>query len=180
MRRLLTCLALWGFAVVAGAQEKAPAPAPCLHTETRFHITVPAPYEEASLIFGPEGERVWAGEEWDPYFLYPLPARDEEGAVFTLHHGPMQVTWINTAFDLPGRHIQYVYFLPGVMVTLIDLRFQPAGASTGVDVRYARTALSPDGNEHVQEFTRHDQKSGRHWQEGIDAWLAGRKTERHP
>ena len=55
-------------------------------------ITVDLPYAEAAPLFGPEGERAWAGKHWTPHFLYPQTRHDEQGAVFTIQHGPFTVT----------------------------------------------------------------------------------------
>ena len=155
--------------------QSAPSPQ-LLRTQTAFDITVRLPYAEAAPLFGPEGERSWAGKHWDPQFLYPLPAHDEQGAVFTIQHGPITVTWVNTLFDLESRHFQYAYFIPGIMVTTIDVRFTPTGtAATQVHVIYTRTALTPEGNEHVTAFTEMDKTAGHDWQQALDAYLSSSK-----
>ena len=51
-----------------------------LRTQTAFELTVPLPYAETAPLFGPEGERVWAGKHWNPQFLYPQTPHDEQGA----------------------------------------------------------------------------------------------------
>jgi hypothetical protein len=96
-----------------------------LHTRTAFEFTVPAPYDVTFPLFGPNGERSWVGNEWSPEFVYPDPAADVQRAVFTIKHEAHQAVWVNTAFDLEGRHIQYSYFIAEVMVTTIDLNFFP-------------------------------------------------------
>jgi hypothetical protein len=147
-----------------------------MHTETAFDLVVHASYSETAPLFGPEGERAWTGKHWDPQFIHPLPARDVEGAVFTIKHGPFNATWVTTVFDMEARHFQYVYFLPDLMVTTINVRFKPVdAASTQVKVIYTRTALTPAGNEHVTAMTDGDQNSGKEWLDAIDAYLAGRK-----
>ncbi len=145
-----------------------------MRTQTSFDLTVPAPYAEAAPLFGPEGERAWAGAHWNPIFLHPQPAHDEEGAVFTVRFGQHDAVWINTAFDLAAHHFQYVYFMPGLLVTTIDVRFTPANAVTHVHVTYTRTAIAPDGNAAVEEFTAIDRKAGAEWQAALDNCLAQR------
>ena len=164
-------------AAALGSSAFAQSPAPqLLHTQTAFDIVVPLPYAEAAPLFGPEGERPWAGKHWDPQFLYPQPARDEQGVVFTNHHGPVTAVWVNTLFDLEARHFIYAYFIPGIMVTTIDLRFNSADpASTPVHIVYSRTALAPEGNDHVATFTATDKTAAHDWQQSIDAYLATRK-----
>ena len=147
-----------------------------LRTQTAFDLTVNLPYVEAAPLFGPEGERAWAGKHWDPQFLFPQPARDEEGAVFTIQHGPITATWVNTLFDLDARHFIYAYFMPGIMVTTIDVRFTPAKTETRVHVVYTRTALTKDGNDHVTALTANDRSAAHEWQRAIDDYLASRRN----
>jgi hypothetical protein len=139
---------------------------------------VRTPYVEAAPLFGPLGERAWAGKHWDPKFVFPLPARDVEGAVFTVKHGPFSSVWVNTLLDVAGRHFQYVYFVPDVMVTMIDVRFKPIKTdSTQVNVVYTRTALTGAGNEHVAAMTKDDESAGKDWQQAIDHYLANRRAD---
>ncbi len=156
-------------------QSAAPS-AQLLRTQTAFDLTVRLPYAEAAVLFGPEGERAWAGKHWDPQFLHPQPAHDEQGAVFTIQHGPITVTWVNTLYDLEARHFIYAYFIPGIMVTTVDVRFTLTGAATtGVHVVYTRTALTSEGNDHVAAFTADDKSAAHDWQQAIDSYLASRK-----
>ena len=176
-----TVTAIIAAATISGASALAPSSVQApqlLRTQTAFDIIVHLPYAEAAPLFGPEGERPWAGIHWDPQFLYPQPAHDEQGAVFIVHHGPVTAVWVNTLFDLEARHFQYAYFIPDIMVTTIDVRFNVTdAANTGVHVVYTRTALTPDGNEHVTAFTATDKTAGHDWQNAIDAYLSARKRK---
>jgi hypothetical protein len=139
--------------VLSPAPDDSGAPASSVHVRTVFELTVRAPYSVAFPLFGPDGERSWAEANWDPQFVYPSPAADVQGTVFTIKHGPHQAIWVNTAFDAEGHHIQYAYFISDVMVTTIDLTFVPLDSgSTKVSVVYERTALSLAANEQVQQF----------------------------
>ena len=168
--------AMSGAAVIAAsALTQSPAPQ-LLRTQTAFDIIVRLPYTQAAPLFGPEGERPWAGKHWDPQFLYPRPAHDEQGAVFTVQHGPVTAVWVNTLFDLKARHFIYAYFIPGIMVTTIDVQFTPVDSgSTSVHVLYTRTALTPEGNDHVTAFTNTDKTAAKDWQQSIDTYLVARK-----
>jgi hypothetical protein len=148
---------------------------PIVHVRNEFEFTVQAPYQVAAPLFGPEGERVWAGGHWDPHFLYPQPAQDTQGAVFTIQHGHHRAYWVNTSFDMEARHFQYVYFIPSVMVTTIDVRFSELNpANTKVNVVYERTALNTKANEHVREAGNSDLKNGKEWGTAINNYLAKR------
>jgi hypothetical protein len=160
-------------AAVLGTSALAQSAKPqLLRTQTAFDLSVNLPYAEAAPLFGPEGERAWAGKHWDPHFLYPQTPHDEQGAVFTIQHGPFTVTWVNTLFDFEARHFQYAYFIPDIMITTIDVRFTPTDPTTSqVHVLYTRTALTPEGNEHVNTLTANDRSAAHDWQQAIDAYL---------
>jgi hypothetical protein len=179
MRDLHTLVAIAGIALPALSQTLAPQP--LLHVSTSFDLTVHASYARTAPLFGPEGERAWAGKHWNPEFIHPEPARDVEGAVFTIQHGPYKAVWVNTLFDADVRHFQYVYFLPDLMVTVVDVRFNPAAIdSTHVHVVYTRTALTPEGNEHVTAMSEGDRTAGAEWQQAIDKYLDGSKPASNP
>jgi hypothetical protein len=62
------------------------------------------------------------------------------------------------------------------MVTIIDVRFTPTDpTTTQVHVVYTRTALTPEGNDHVTAFTATDKTAAHDWQQSIDTYLATRK-----
>jgi hypothetical protein len=147
------------------------------HVSNLFSLIVHAPYRAAALLFGPNGERGWnEGGDWDPHFFYPQPGEDVPGAVFAIQRGSKKMVWVNTAFDIEARHFQYVYFVPEVLVTTIDVNFVPLDAgSTKVSVVYTRTALDSAANEHVRELGESDRKSGEHWERAINDYLAKRK-----
>jgi hypothetical protein len=149
---------------------------PVTHTKNHFEFQISASMEIAAPLFGPEGERTWAGNDWNPSFVYPAPARDIAGAVFTLPHQHTKSTWVNTMFDLKQGRMQYVYFIPDVLVTLIDVSLTPVGTNrTAVSVTYERTALNSDANEHVRRLAKHDAESGAEWQSAIERYLAGKQ-----
>jgi hypothetical protein len=177
--KLLT-LIVSAAAITTPALSQTPAaqPASLLHVSTSFDLVVHASYAKTAPLFGPEGERPWAGKHWNPEFLHPQPAADVEGAVFTVQHGPIKAVWVNTLFDIDARHFQYVYFLPDLMVTVIDVRFKPvASDSTAVNVVYTRTALTPEGNQHVAAMSDGDKAAGPEWQKAIKDYLSSGKPD---
>ncbi len=114
------------------------------HVENSFEFMIDASMETAAPLFGAWKEREWAGETWNPQFLFPMPPRDVAGSVFTVAHSHSRATWVNTAFD--GDHIQYVYVIPGVQAVVIDIRLTAAGGTTRAHVVYRRTALNSNFN----------------------------------
>jgi len=153
--------------------RRATAPlGPLVHVKNDFQFVAHGPYQAVAPLFGAQGERAWGGKDWDPQFLYPQPARDVEGAVFTVAHSHHHSTWINTAFDLDAGHVQYAYVIPDAQAVLIDIHLHAQDAnSTDVKVSYERTALASDFNEHVARQGEHDRNSGPEWQRDIDGYL---------
>ena len=145
---------------------------PVARVRNHFEFSIEAPMKTVAPLFGPEGERVWAGDDWNPCFLFPTPARDTEGAVFTVSGNHSTSTWVNTVFDLDGGHMQYVYFIPNALVTHVDVRLSASDKDrTHVGVTYERTALDPKSNEHVRQMGADDARSGPEWKQSIDDYF---------
>jgi len=143
-----------------------------VHVSNTFHFEIPASLSRVAPLFGPEAERGWAGKDWNPEFLYPWHAKDTQGAVFRIQHGQHSSVWVNTLFDLSGGRMQYVAFLDELVVTTVDVKLTATDSShTTVEVTYARTALQPEANGHVQALGSSDRESGPDWQQGIETCL---------
>jgi hypothetical protein len=130
-----------------------------------------APFEIAWPLFGADKERAWAAD-WEPIFLWPQKAFDQEGMVFTVRQGEKNAVWVNTAFDPIGRRIQYVYVIPEVVVTVITLELMPDGHCTAVGVVYERTALAAAANDIVRDMAARDRVAGAEWSRQINAYLS--------
>jgi hypothetical protein len=153
-----------GLGIFAVNNPVAPS-AEVVHVSNSFHFEVAAPME-----------RGWAGKHWNPEFLYPRPAKDVQGAVFRVQHGPHTSVWVNTVFDLSGGRMQYVAFIDDVVVTTVDVKLASIDSShTGVDVTYARTALQPAANDDVRAMGESDRESGPDWQKSIEKCLGPRR-----
>lgn len=149
------------------------AEGPLARARSEFIFTVQAPMAVAFPLFGPEGERPWAGQEWDPQFVYPVPAKDVEGAVFRVHHGHRSATWVNTVFDAQAGHAAYVYVIDGKLATRIDVHLTPVDAgTTRVRVMYERTALDPSVNPDIAEMAEKDPNIGLEWEREIREYLS--------
>jgi hypothetical protein len=64
------------------------------------------------------------------------------------------------------------------MAVLIDVHLSP-GANTGthVQVRYERTALSPDVNDHIRKRGEQDAQSAEEWRAPIEGYFERRKAK---
>lgn len=163
---------------MTGKQTLQPIPAAAFpaHVLNSFQFVLRAPLSRAAPLFGPEGERCWAGQHWNPEFLYPQPGKDVQGAVFTVQQGPHKSVWVTTVFDQAGGRMQYVSFVPGTLVSTVDVRLTALDASsTRVEVTYARTALDAAANDHVLGMGKSDRESGPDWQQAIESCLTGQR-----
>jgi hypothetical protein len=151
--------------IVLGIILSTAAPA---HVSNTFHLRVAAPLHRTAQLFGAEGERCWAGEHWNPEFVFPQPARDVQGAVFTVQHGAHREVWVNTVFDPAGGRMQYVAVIPDKLVSIVDVRLTAVEPlQTSVEVKYDRTALDVALNEEVEAMGMKDRESGPEWEQAI-------------
>ena len=140
------------------------------HTQEKFVFTAQGRMEQVAPLFGAEKERVWA-PGWDPHFIHPLPASDEQGMVFAVAHGHLKSVWVNTEFDPKSGRIQYVYVIPDALATMITIRLTPEGNQTRIEVEYERTALSAEADAHVRHLAEQDRASGPDWEKQVNGYL---------
>jgi hypothetical protein len=140
------------------------------HTCEQFEFVVDAPLDVAWPLFGAVAERAWA-PDWDPTFIWPATATDEEGMVFKVVQGDQTAVWVNTALDRAANRIQYVYVIPDVVVTVITLKLRPRNPSTHVAVTYERTALADAAGRVVMQMAGRDKMAGPEWAQQINNHL---------
>lgn len=146
-----------------------------LRIRNEFTITVHAPLEMAVDFFGGHGERAWAGSDWDPVFLRPLPPQDRAGAVFLMPLDGRERLWLTTVFDRARGHVRHVYLLEESSVCVIDIQLFPKDPqATGVRVVYERTSLGPASDEDVRRLARRDAPQGPEWEAAIEQALESR------
>jgi hypothetical protein len=141
-----------------------------VHTREQFEFIADAPLDVAWPLFGADGERAWA-PDWDPTFIWPAAATDEEGMVFKVVQGNHVAVWVNTALDRAANRIQYVYVIPDLVVTVITLRLSQTGPATHVAVTYERTALADAAGETVTQMAGRDKMAGPEWAQQINHYL---------
>ena len=147
-----------------------------VHTEEKFTFVARGTLDQVAPLFGAEKERVWA-VDWNPQFVHPHPAADEQGMVFAVDRHESHEMWVNTEFDVKNGRINYVYVIPEALVTVITLRLTPQRENTSVDVKYERTSLSQETDEHVQHMAEGDRSAGANWEKSVNAYLAKPNTQ---
>ena len=151
----------------------------------RSRFRCAAPYSSTSacrphrprLSSVPKASAAGQAETRDPHFVFPQPAHDEQDAVFTVAHGPYNMTWVNTAFNLAEGHMQYVAFIPSTLAMTVDVHLTPALNGTHVNVTFVHTALDPSVNAKVTEMAEHHRNAGPGWAHDMESCL---KQHRDP
>jgi hypothetical protein len=130
---------------------------------------VELPLAEARSLFTPEGERRWVSE-WAPE--YPDPERKEGvGATFLTSHGDAQTVWVMT--DAEPDRVRYARITGGVDAGLVDVHCRETEpGSTTVTVSYQLTALTDEGQVHLDDFAAHYDEFIASWQRRISRLLA--------
>jgi hypothetical protein len=101
--------------------------------------------------------------------------------VFSVLYDHQPESWVNTLYDLKGRHIQYVYFVPEVMVTLVDVRFKLIDSRrTDVTIEFTRTALNPQANPKVRAASQADESAAEFFQQLIDSYFERTRAPKQP
>ena len=117
-------------------------------------------------MFGPLGERAWAGEDWNPEVLWADGPGDREGMVFR-QKGEV---WVNVRFDACEHVAEYVRFGETV-VTRIRVALTASGDhACSASVRYDWIALSEEGNA---EVVRRRAATTIDWADAVNAALLG-------
>ena len=130
-------------------------------------FTLPLPLADAVVLFTPEGERRWAGEDWDPQYSIPESAQDDSapGTVFSTESDGGRATWI--VLERRDDGLRYARIAPDRIAGTVSVHCAPAaGGETRVTVVYDVTSLSPEGAAFVREL-----------ESGFDAFMDGWRNE---
>jgi hypothetical protein len=115
------------------------------HVQNEHRIRVAAPPAQAFLFFTPAGEELWV-EGWQPAYVLPSDGHTEAGMVFLTGQGAEATIWQLADFDPQRLYSRYVRTTPALRTGFVEIQCTPAvGHATEVMVRYAMTALSPEG-----------------------------------
>jgi hypothetical protein len=125
-------------------------------------IRVPLAPEDAVELFTAEGERRWAGPEWNPTY----PADDDDTVFRTDAHGQATV-WVTV--ERAARVRRYARVAAGVDAGTVTVRCRPDGAGTVAEVTYELTALTPYGDARLHHFAADYEEFLAGWERAIAA-----------
>ena len=124
-----------------------------MHVERTGRFTLPIAPDQALPYFTPEGESRWVpGWEAVPRHA-PEGELAREGAVFTTAVGGEETLWMVLAFDRERRQARYARITPRSRMGTVDVACRPHGTGTEVEVTYALTSLSLEGDAVLEALT---------------------------
>lgn len=122
------------------------------HEKVIHRISLPLSADEALELFTPEGERLWIAE-WNPRYQYPANGETIEGMVFVTGEGSELTYWTMMDFDIVRHRVRYSRVTPGSRSTVVEVVCIPGGdRQCHVEVSYALTGLSEEGNASIDAF----------------------------
>ena len=140
-------------------------------------VRIHGPASRTFLFFTPEGERAWAGEGWDPRIVCSKSGRDEPEMLF--RNGTNPALWIVTRLDAKARVVEYVMVTDDVL-TVLHIEVAAAGDNeSAATVSYQWIPRTGAGEEMASVHDRHFAPTLEHWQEAMNAVLAGKSPAAH-
>jgi hypothetical protein len=140
-------------------------------------IRIELPINQCQKLFTPAGEAHWV-EGWSPTYLYPSDGATTAGMVFATGEGDERTLWMLVDYTQHPHRARYARTTPASRIGTVDVFCEAADAhSTEVTVTYAMTALTPEGETILGDFTEAPyRKMIEHWKERIDGRLAQLRT----
>lgn len=111
---------------------------------------------------------------WDYRIVYSQSGFAEEGCVFASRaDGGEETLWLITLRDESNRKIEFTRFTPGSRVARLNIRVKEDAAHESlVDISYTFTALTEQGNDFIDGFTREKFESAmKFWEDSMNYYL---------
>lgn len=142
-----------------------------------FQFEAAASKADLFPLFGPVRETEWL-PEWKPHFVYPPQgSNDAPGTVFiTPGYTPgSRRVWVMVQHDPIQGLAQYVVTQQDHSTAEIRVQVDSLNSSNSrITVSYRRTALVPEADEFVQDFTKSFASQREVWKSAIDRWIQSR------
>jgi len=142
---------------------------------TRSHVTINRTIHLAASpsaifpLFGPFGEKRWAGKSWQPHAIATAEELDREGLVFR-DAADSDATWVTSRFDENAHVVQYVIFRPD-LVAQIRIEVMADGTGSAAKIAYDLTALTEAGDTIVEHHGKAIEGHLVSWEHFINAAL---------
>lgn len=143
------------------------------HRVTRSYVqSLDAPPDEVFALLCPVREAEWVNG-WHPRLVVSESGVAEPDCVFVTSAGPEEAIWMITRHEPQNHLLEIIKVIPGIVVGTIRIRLTAAAPGSTADISYTFTALGPDGDRVVREFTQeHFDEFMRTWETELNHYLA--------
>jgi len=101
----------------------------------------------------PVRESEWVNG-WHPRLVATESGVAELDCVFVTAAGPQEAIWMITRHEPENQHLEIIKLIPGIVVGKIVIQLTAAPGGSTAEISYSFTALGPDGDRVVGEFTQ--------------------------
>ena len=129
----------------------------------RYTQQLNAPPDQVFPLLCPVRESEWVNG-WHPRLVATESGLAELDCVFVTPSGPQEAIWVITRYEPAAHLIEIVKVIPGIVVGKIVIQLAVAPGGSTAEISYGFTALGPDGDRVVNEFTQD------HFDEFMLAW----------
>jgi hypothetical protein len=121
---------------------------------TRQYVqTIDAEPSVVHSLICPVKEAEWL-EGWDYDLIYSQSGVAEHGCVFTSQSAGEETIWLITKREDTRWETEFARVTPGSRVALVTIQIEDSGHQRSrVHIRYTITALTPAGNQFIENFT---------------------------
>jgi hypothetical protein len=138
----------------------------------RFTQQLNAPPDQVFPLLCPVRESEWVNG-WHPRLVATESGLAELDCIFVTATGPQEAIWVVTRHDPDGHHLEIIKVIPGIVVGKITIQLSAAPGGSTAEISYSFTALGPDGDRVVNEFTqRHFDEFMLTWETELNHYLA--------
>jgi hypothetical protein len=124
-----------------------------VRVERRYTQKLHGRPDDVFPLLCPVREQEWV-EGWNPLVVYSLSGFAENNCIFTTGDEKPDSIWVITEFDSERHKLSIVKVTPGMTVAQISISLsQDAAGHTNADVVYLYTAISPDGEQFVNNYS---------------------------
>lgn len=138
----------------------------------RYTQQLNAPPDQVFPLLCPVRESEWVNG-WHPRLVATESGLAELDCVFVTPSGPQEAIWVITRYEPATRLIEIVKVIPGIVVGKIVIQLAVAPGGSTAEISYGFTALGPDGDRVVNEFTQdHFDEFMLTWETELNHFLA--------
>jgi hypothetical protein len=132
-----------------------------------------APPEKVFPLLCPVREADWV-PGWDPELVLSNSGVAEKDCIFITRDNSQESIWIITCFEPDKHKLEMIKVTPGHTVGKLEIQLTPAADNqTAAEIAYTYTALGPEGDHFLNQFTAQWYKTFMHnWERAINHYLS--------